>query len=205
MHPQFISYFMPDGTLIQERDIERVPSTRRNPIIAEIFHRLDYIERRGSGFNKILSETVNLCGYTDAFAPVFRSTPAAFHVILKNMNYDLHGNTTQVAAQDNTQDKKAKQLLEYCAEPRTRDEMQLFIGIANREHFRKAILKPLLDMGTLQMTIPDKQTAEIRNMSVFSSKIDSKYCLLTAFKPLILLGFLKESYKTTPTTECKRT
>lgn len=147
---------MPDGTLIQERDIEHVPSTRRNPIIAEIFHRLDYIERRGSGFNKILTETANLYGYTDALAPKFKSTSTAFHVILKNMNYNLHGDTTQVATQDTMQDARTEKLLEFCNEPRTRDEMQQFIGIANREHFRKTILKPLLDSEKLKMTIPDK-------------------------------------------------
>lgn len=147
---------MPDGTLIQERDIEHVPSTRRNPIIAEIFHRLDYIERRGSGFNKILTETANLYGYTDALAPKFKSTSTAFHVILKNMNYNLHGDTTQVATQDTMQNARTEKLLEFCNEPRTRDEMQQFIGIANREHFRKTILKPLLDSGKLKMTIPDK-------------------------------------------------
>lgn len=147
---------MPDGTLIQERDIEHVPSTRRNPIIAEIFHRLDYIERRGSGFNKILTETANLYGYIDALAPKFKSTSTAFHVILKNINYNLHGDTTQVAMQDTMQDARTEKLLEFCNEPRTRDEMQQFIGIANREHFRKTILKPLLDSGKLKMTIPDK-------------------------------------------------
>ena len=78
---------MPDGTLIQSRDIENVPSTRRNPVISEIFHRLDFIERRGSGFQKIQNETTQLHGYTDAYAPIFKSTPTAFHVILKNMNY----------------------------------------------------------------------------------------------------------------------
>ncbi len=147
---------MPDGTLIQERDIEHVPSTRRNPIIAEIFHRLDYIERRGSGFNKILTETANLYGYTDALAPKFKSTSTAFHVILKNMNYYLHGDTTQVATQDTMQDARTEKLLDFCNEPRTRDEMQQFIRIANREHFRKAILRPLLDSGKLKMTIPNK-------------------------------------------------
>jgi ATP-dependent DNA helicase RecG len=68
---------MPDGTLIQERDIEEVPSTRRNPIISEIFHRLDFVERRGSGLKKIRNETANLYGYTDDFAPKFRSTRTA--------------------------------------------------------------------------------------------------------------------------------
>ncbi|MDR1603539.1 MAG: putative DNA binding domain-containing protein, partial [Gracilibacteraceae bacterium] len=69
---------MPDGTLIQERDIEDVPSTRRNPIIAEVFHRLDFIERRGSGLKKIREATADLYGYTDEFAPKFKSTQTAF-------------------------------------------------------------------------------------------------------------------------------
>jgi len=79
---------MPDGTLIQEREIDKVPSTRRNPIIAEMFQRLDYVERRGSGLRKIRTETSYLYGYTEEHAPEFHSTPTAFHVILKNMNYN---------------------------------------------------------------------------------------------------------------------
>ena len=45
---------MYDGTLIQDRDIGNVPSKRRNPVVADIFSRLDYMERRGSGFKKIM-------------------------------------------------------------------------------------------------------------------------------------------------------
>ncbi|MFR2169532.1 MAG: ATP-binding protein [Anaerostipes hadrus] len=29
-----------------------VPSTRRNPVLADIFNRLGYMERKGSGFGK---------------------------------------------------------------------------------------------------------------------------------------------------------
>ena len=43
---------MCDGSRVQERDLMRVPSRRRNPIIADIFNRLKYMERRGSGFKK---------------------------------------------------------------------------------------------------------------------------------------------------------
>jgi ATP-dependent DNA helicase RecG len=60
---------MPDGTLIQERDIEEIASARRNPVIAEIFHRLDFIERRGSGLKKIRNETANLYNFTNDRAP----------------------------------------------------------------------------------------------------------------------------------------
>ena len=44
---------MADGTRIQERDIFNISSTRRNPVLADIFGRLGYMERQGSGFRKI--------------------------------------------------------------------------------------------------------------------------------------------------------
>ena len=47
---------MPDGSLIQERDPLTVPSTRRNPILADVLNRLGYMERKGSGFEKIISD-----------------------------------------------------------------------------------------------------------------------------------------------------
>ena len=147
---------MPDGTFIQEQDIEEVPSTRRNPIISEIFHRLDFVERRGSGLKKIKNETENLYGYTEDFAPTFKSTRTAFHVIIRNLNFDLDGATNQVTVQDSNQNKRIESLVEFCTVPRTRDEMQQYIGITNRGHFRTSILKPLLDSGELLMTLPDK-------------------------------------------------
>jgi ATP-dependent DNA helicase RecG len=163
---------MYDGSLIQELDIENVPSIRRNPIIADIFNRLDFSERQGSGLKKIREETALLYGYTDEHAPQFISTPSTFHVVLKNMNFNLLGSNEQVSEQVNTQDEQDKrtgQILEFCSEPRTRDEMQKFTGIAHREYFRAKILKPLLESGKLKMTIPDKPNSRnqkyVRGMS----------------------------------------
>ena len=150
---------MADGTLIQEQEIGNVLSTRRNPIIAEIFHRLDYIERRGSGLKKIRLETSFLHGYTEEYAPMFRSTKTAFHVVFKSMNYDLHGTAGQVAGHVTGQDNRIVSLLIFCTSPRTRKEMQEFVGIASRDHFKKAFLVPLIDAGQLQMTIPDKPSS----------------------------------------------
>ena len=44
----------------------------------------------------------------------------------------------------------------FCVEPRTREEIQVFVGIAHRERFRAKMLRPLLESGRLRMTIPDK-------------------------------------------------
>jgi Fic family protein len=68
--------------------------------------------------------------------------------------------TEQVTAQDTRriteQDNREEKILEFCITPKTRDEIQAFVGIAHREHFRANILKPLLVSGKLTMTIPDK-------------------------------------------------
>lgn len=40
---------MPEGRIIQEMNIEDIPSIRRNPVIADIFAQLGYMERKGSG------------------------------------------------------------------------------------------------------------------------------------------------------------
>ena len=45
---------MVSGELIQSLDTRAVASKRRNPVIADLFQRLSLMERRGSGFGKIL-------------------------------------------------------------------------------------------------------------------------------------------------------
>ena len=52
------------GGSIQDYDIYSIRSKRRNPVIADLFHRMKYMERRGSGLRKIVSETEKLPGYT---------------------------------------------------------------------------------------------------------------------------------------------
>ena len=78
---------MPDGTLIQERDLDNIPSTRRNPILADVFEHLGYMERQGSGLAKIRSDYKKAANYTPEKAPVFRSNRVEFTVILWNLNY----------------------------------------------------------------------------------------------------------------------
>lgn len=152
-----------EGANVQDQDINKIASKRRNPIIADLFHRMRYMERRGSGLRKIVTETAKLPGYTDALCPTFYSTPSSFTVVIKNLNYHLGGGTMQDTMQDSTQvstQDRIDRLLEFCSEARTREEMQTLLGIATREYFRKAILKPLLDSGKLKMTLPDKPNSK---------------------------------------------
>ena len=81
---------MPDGSIIQERDPLTVPSTRRNPVLADIFNRLGYMERKGSGFGKIISEYEFQVNYDISKKPSFRSDRYQFTVVMPNLNYHDH-------------------------------------------------------------------------------------------------------------------
>ena len=114
------------GGSIQEYDIYSIRSMRRNPVIADLFHRMKYMERRGSGLRKIVSETEKLPGYTAAYKPEFSSTATDFRVILKNVNYNMCGASVHDAAHDTAVNSKQNLLLEFCADPKSRDEMQAY-------------------------------------------------------------------------------
>ena len=86
---------MADGIPIQERDPLMVTSTRRNPLLADVFERLGYMERKGSGFGKIISAYEFQVNYQEEKKPTFRSDRSNFAVILPNLNY----NGTQAGTQ----------------------------------------------------------------------------------------------------------
>ena len=91
---------MADGTRIQERDIFNISSTRRNPVLADIFGRLGYMERQGSGFRKITEAYHAAHNYRDELEPKFYSDASSFQVTLYNLNYGTAINTAKVMIED---------------------------------------------------------------------------------------------------------
>ena len=51
----------------------KIPSKRRNPILADIFSRLKCMERRGSGFKKILADYEGQVEFDETKMPVFEA------------------------------------------------------------------------------------------------------------------------------------
>jgi len=101
------------GKLIQEQDIERIKSERRNPIIADLFHRMRYMERRGSGLKKIVNETKKLPGYDETRRPSFYSTDTFFCVVIPNMNYGRDPDVPDVP--ENVPDSRQMKVLQAIA------------------------------------------------------------------------------------------
>lgn len=78
---------MADGVQIQDRDPLTVPSTRRNPLLADIFNRLGYMERKGSGFEKIINGYEFQVTFDESKKPRFYSDRSQFRIIMPNLNY----------------------------------------------------------------------------------------------------------------------
>ena len=70
---------MINGSRIQDLNLKHVPSMRRNEIISDIFGRLHYMDRRGSGIQRILSAYTNFVEQ-----PSFYSDDTVFLVTLPN-------------------------------------------------------------------------------------------------------------------------
>ena len=88
---------MADLTFIQDLNPLNVSSVRRNPILADLFARMDLMERRGSGLRKIIEAYEAEENFTNELMPEFISTETKFTIILKNLNYsaqkDAQGDT----------------------------------------------------------------------------------------------------------------
>lgn len=80
---------MYDGSLVQELNTNNIPSRRRNPVIADIFSRMNFMERRGSGFKKINGDYKTAVNYTYELAPVYYSDNSTFRITLYNLNYNV--------------------------------------------------------------------------------------------------------------------
>ena len=84
---------MYDGTFIQDLDPFDIASSRRNPVIADLFARMNLMERRGSGLKNIIETYESEENYKEKFKPEFRSTETSFFTVLKNLNYDTQSDT----------------------------------------------------------------------------------------------------------------
>lgn len=87
---------MVEGLPIQKRDLYHIASRRRNPYLADIFHRLQLMERSGSGIKEIMDDYKVADNITDNKMPVFFSDESDFNVTFWNLNYGLETNPTQL-------------------------------------------------------------------------------------------------------------
>jgi ATP-dependent DNA helicase RecG len=139
----------------------------RNPKIVELLTEYEFVKELGEGVDRIYREMAE-AGLPE---PEYRQADFMLSAILKNKNWGKDDLASWVVnPHDTPHDTPHDQtgLLEFCATPRTRQEMMEFMGLVDRKHFTERYLKPLLASGKLEMTIPDK--AQSKNQKYKAKK-----------------------------------
>ncbi len=167
-----------DGTLIQNRDISKVPSVRRNPILADVFTHLGYMEKRGSGLRKICDLSAQLDGYNAELCPEFMSEANVFYTTIKNVNYpskeEIRGvnkgssNTNRGSLEHNhtslvdiygakrrvSKEELWAKIQSFCDTWHTPEDIVVFTGKTSK-YIKETILPQMVKLGIIERLYPD--------------------------------------------------
>ncbi len=151
---------LPKGMLVSDLGHK---SVRRNPLIADLLHRIAYIEKAGTGIKRMRDGATAL-GYPapdfssgSFFSAIFSPMPIGDKEKTGEETRRYHASTMQVPCKHHASTMQVINILKAAFyEARSRDELQEAAQLKNRDNFRKNYLKLLLEEGLLEPMIPDK-------------------------------------------------
>mgnify|MGYP002629122005 CR=1 FL=1 len=131
-------------------DVQNFTPYPKNPTIAKVFKEIGRADELGSG-------TRNLIKYSKFYSdqPIELKEGDVFATTIHiSDQVALHGDHASDHASD-----QVEEVLEFCRTPRSRKEIQAYLGLKNRDHFRREILNPLIENKILHLTIPGKPSS----------------------------------------------
>jgi ATP-dependent DNA helicase RecG len=150
-------------------------SVARNPRIASLLHRIDYIEKVGTGIMRIRQAVAEHGGtelelkYNDFFTATFRArvqvfgqggTKAESGAESKQATGQVAGQATgQVAGQVAGQ---VRSLLMAIKGEQSKKELMAALKLTGRDNFEKRYLHPALEGEFIEMTIPEKPQSRLQ-------------------------------------------
>ena len=142
----------------------------RNPKIVEFLNEYDLVKEFGEGVDRIFRDMQD-AGLPE---PEYRQSEFMLYATLKNKTWGLENGsweslTNSVKAGEGVSEgagegvgegaDKLKKVLDFCAIPRTKAEIQEYLGIKSDRFVRQEVIQPLLESGKLIRTIPDKPSS----------------------------------------------
>jgi len=151
----------PGCSLVERERLGQPGSRTRNPLVANVFRDTRLAESKGTGIRAI-REQLEAAGLVE---PGFESDRSGDVFVLTVRFERVDGEAIAgldpepVRDQVGTKSGPSRdqvQLLEFSRESRSIADLMGRLGRSNRTKFREKHLKPLLEVGWLAMTIPDK-------------------------------------------------
>ena len=135
-------------------------SIRRNALIADLLHRIGFIEKAGTGIRRIR----DVASEMNCPEPEFRA--GSFMTVIFRPNPEvraeggdrLAGGVAPEVTPEVTGEVTGEEirLLRAMSGEMTRQRIQEALGLKHEDHFRHAYLLPALRAGLIEMTVPDK-------------------------------------------------
>lgn len=134
-------------------------SVRRNGLIADLLHRIDFIEKAGTGIGRMRDESLR----QGCPEPEFEES--GFFVAVFRPNPTARGRVpTQPPTQSPTQ--SADPVIRLIGTLEQGDmssgDLRAALGIKHRSTFRSNYLHPALAAGLIELTLPDKPTSRLQ-------------------------------------------
>lgn len=128
----------------------------RNPKIAELLHEYEYVREYGEGVDRLYME-MNEAGLP---APKYHMEAFMLHATISNRRIIEENQDTPQDIMQNIEDDIRYKIMEYCKEPRKKQDIAKYCGYRDARYFTKKYLKPLLKDEVIAMTIPDKPNSK---------------------------------------------
>ncbi|MCK6414867.1 MAG: DUF4062 domain-containing protein [Giesbergeria sp.] len=134
-------------------------SIPRSPRIAEPLFLARYIEKAGTG----TLDMIHLCTQAGLPAPEFRQDGGQFiQTLWRHTGEAESAEAATAGTQSGTKSALSRHQVEILAKASTGaalTELMAIDGRTDRTKFRNQVIKPLIDQGWLEMTLPDKPTS----------------------------------------------
>lgn len=122
-------------------------SVPRNPLLFSILYRIRFVERIGSGIRRIF----DACAEHGVAAPELQVSDDWFTVDFQRPEHATQQVTQQV-----------DQLLAALEDTMSRSELMELMDLMDRNHFTTAYLRPALEAGLIEMTLPDRPNSRLQ-------------------------------------------
>jgi predicted HTH transcriptional regulator len=116
-----------------------------------MMHRMNLVEKVGSGLLRIRQ----MCEAYPCPPPRIEADADWYRIILSRSEAEKPIAAEQVGTKSGLS-RDQVEILRNCVTEKAVSELMNLIGRSNRTKFRDQVLRPLLDAGFIEMTIPDK-------------------------------------------------
>ncbi len=145
------------GTVEGKAGLSRI----RNRVIVRTFKELGLMEEWGSGYKRIYDFCIEN-GYP---VPEWQEVGPTLRVTIYP-----HPEAKEIAPHVTPHvTPHVKRLLNVCAEPTNREQLQISLGVKDRKYFYEAYLNPALKSGLIEYTIPDKPKSKLQQYRLTES------------------------------------